>query len=62
MIKHGNKLFPGDRIQVLRPGEKTATSQTAALRDMHQGKATIEWDDGRQEEVPIEQLVPVDRE
>lgn len=58
MIKHGNMLFPGEKVSVMRDGAKVASAELATLVEVHEGQATLQWADGRQEQVPIDRVVP----
>jgi DNA-binding transcriptional regulator YiaG len=57
MTKHGNAIFPGEQVRVMREGTKVASTELARVFDVNAEQVTIKWPDGRQEQVPIDQIV-----
>lgn len=58
MNKHGNQLFPQDRVVEARDGVKIANAKTGRLVDIDPDTrtASVEWDQGYAETVSLDNL------
>jgi hypothetical protein len=56
--KHSNTVFPGDAVQVLKPGHKKASAETGNVVDVNpeHHTAKVAYPDGREEWVDLENM------